>query len=67
MHRMAQAIERAVAARTDKEKERAARWVGAWGLLCGISTSKVRLRNSGIERFPDRRPGRASEGARPEA
>jgi hypothetical protein len=65
MHRMAEAIERAVVAATDKEKERAARWVGAWGLLCGINTSTVRLRDSDIERLPERRQHRASQPARP--
>jgi hypothetical protein len=67
MQRMAEAIERAVVARTDKEKERAARWVGAWGLLCGINTATVRLRDSDIERPPERRQHRAAEASRPAA
>ena len=46
MHRMAKAIERAIAGQTTMEKERAARWAAAWGLLCGIKTSGVRLRDS---------------------
>lgn len=49
MHRMAVAIERAIEARTGKEKERAARWAAAWGLLCGIRTSRVRLRSSEVK------------------
>jgi hypothetical protein len=57
LQRMATAIERAVEVRTSKEKERAARWVAAWGLLCGIKTSSVRLRSSDVARPPDdRRP-----------
>jgi hypothetical protein len=50
MSRMARAIERAVDAPTGKEKERAARWVAAWGMLCGIKTSTVRLRRSDVQR-----------------
>jgi hypothetical protein len=46
MHRMAKAIERAIEGKTSGEKERAARWAAAWGLLCGIKTSGVRLRDS---------------------
>jgi len=46
---MALAIERAIEARTGKEKERAARWAAAWGLLCGIKTRRVRLRSSEIK------------------
>ncbi len=61
MHRMAQAIERAIEARTGKEKERAARWAAAWGLLCGIRTSRVRLRASDVKAQPDEPARRASE------
>lgn len=46
---MARAIERAIEARSGKEKERAARWAAAWGLLCGIKTRRVRLRASEIQ------------------
>ena len=53
MQRMARAIERAVGAATGKEKERAARWVGAWGMLCGIKSSTVRLRQSEVGRGTD--------------
>lgn len=53
MHRMAAAIERAIEARTCKEKERAARWAAAWGLLCGIHTSRVRLRSSEVKPHVD--------------
>lgn len=53
MQRMARAIERAVGAATGKEKERAARWVGAWGMLCGIKSSTVRLRQSEVGRGSD--------------
>jgi hypothetical protein len=61
MSRMARAIERAVEARTSKEKERAARWVGAWGMLCGIKTSTVRLRRSDIQRVGADRHHEASD------
>lgn len=50
MQRMAKAIERAVGAPTGKEKEHAARWVGAWGMLCGIKSSTVRLKQSEVGR-----------------
>jgi hypothetical protein len=53
MHRMARAIERAIEARTGKEKERAAKWAAAWGLLCGINTRRVRLRSSEIKPHVD--------------
>ncbi len=53
MHRMALAIERAIVARTGKEKERAARWAAAWGLLCGINTRRVRLRPSEVKPHPE--------------
>ncbi len=49
MQRMARAIERAIDAQTSKETDRAIRWVAAWGLLCGIQTPGVRLRDSEVE------------------
>jgi hypothetical protein len=45
MSRMGKAIERAIAAKTSKEKTRAAQWAAAWGLLCGITASSTPLRN----------------------
>ena len=48
MERMASAIDRAIGCRTGKEKERAARWAAAWGLLCGIRTEGVKLRRNDI-------------------
>lgn len=48
MQRMGQATERAINAATAPEKERAARWAAAWGLLCGIMTSKVNVKRSDI-------------------
>ena len=44
--RMLAAIERAIAAETDAEKERAARWASAWGALSGIRTPGLRLRRT---------------------
>lgn len=46
MDRMARALERAIEASTITEKERAARWAAAWGLLCDIRTTRVRLKNT---------------------
>lgn len=55
MQRMARAIDRAVRAGNGKEKERAARWAGAWGMLCGIRSATVRLRRAElVERGDDR-------------
>ncbi|HEX9173757.1 MAG TPA: hypothetical protein VF861_13960, partial [Telluria sp.] len=48
MARMGMAIERAITARTSKEKTRAARWAAAWGLLCGINTKQLVLRNDAV-------------------
>ena len=46
MMRMAQAIGRAIAAHGPAEKDRAARWAAAWGVIGGIMTPGVRLRRS---------------------
>lgn len=46
MMRMAQAIGRAIDAPSTAEKDRAARWAAAWGLIGGIMTPGVRLRRS---------------------
>lgn len=55
MQRMARAIDRAVRSGNGKEKERAARWAGAWGILCGIRSATVRLRRAEfVERGDDR-------------
>jgi hypothetical protein len=48
MSRMARAIERAIEAKTIKEKDRAARWVAAWGMLCGIHTNSIKLKRSEV-------------------
>lgn len=61
MHRMALAIKRAIEARTGKQKERAARWAAAWGLLCGIRTTRVRLRSSEVKPHPEAPTRRASD------
>lgn len=53
MQRMARAIERAVRAGSGKEKQRAARWVAAWGMLCGIRSDTVRLRRSDVAQVAD--------------
>ena len=46
MDRMARAIERAIEATTIKEKDHAARWAAAWGMLCGIKTRPVNVQRS---------------------
>ena len=42
MRRMSMAIERAIAARSAREKERAARWAAAWGRILGIDARPAR-------------------------
>jgi hypothetical protein len=61
MQRMAVAIQRAIEDPTDKEKERAARWAAAWGLLCGIRTEGVRLRGSDVQQNIEDRIRRPSD------
>lgn len=51
MRRMAAAIERAIAAVTINEKDMAARWAAAWGLLCGIKTKPVAVKRSDVIRL----------------
>ena len=51
MHRMAAAIKRAIAAVTILEKDQAARWAAAWGLLCGIKTKPVSVKRSNVIRL----------------
>ena len=53
MRRMAAAIERAIAAVTIFEKDNAARWAAAWGLLCGIKTKPVSVKRSDVIRLHD--------------
>ncbi|WP_157778512.1 hypothetical protein [Massilia violaceinigra] len=36
LQRMGAAIERAIVSKLPRDKDRAARWAGAWGLLCEI-------------------------------
>lgn len=61
MRRMARAIERAMQAGSSKESERAIRWVAAWGLLCGIKTPGVRLRDSDVDLLSDARVRQPSD------
>jgi hypothetical protein len=51
MQRMSVAIERAIAAPTIKEKERAARWAAAWGLLCGVTATASDLKRGDIGQY----------------
>lgn len=53
MKRMTVAIARAMQATSAWESEQALRWVAAWGMLCGIKTDSVRLRNSELAPEPE--------------
>ena len=44
MSRMAEAIGRAIKSATPAEKDRAARWAAAWGVVSGIRSRGIRLR-----------------------
>lgn len=44
MFRMIEAIERAIDSETPADKDKAARWAAAWGVVSGIRTAGVRLR-----------------------
>jgi hypothetical protein len=46
MRRMGKAIGRAIQAPSSEQQARAIRWAAAWGLLCGIRSPGVRLRNA---------------------
>ncbi len=46
MLRMVEAIERAIDAPSAADKDRAARWAAAWGVVSGIRTPGIRLRRS---------------------
>lgn len=45
MLRMSRAASRAISAPTPQEQDKAIRWVAAWGLIGGIRSDTVRLRN----------------------
>lgn len=49
MLRMSRAISRAIGAPTPCEQDKAIRWVAAWGLIGGIRSDTVRLRNPEIQ------------------
>lgn len=46
MLRMAEAIGRAIASDLPADKDRAARWAAAWGVISGIRSPGVRLRRN---------------------
>ena len=57
MLRMVAAIGRAIHSSTSAEKDRAARWAAAWGIIGGIRSRGIRLRRdvlSGERRRPSR-------------
>lgn len=54
LQRMVAAIGRAIRADSTSEKDRAARWAAAWGVVGGIRTPGIRLRRSVLF---DRRKG----------
>ena len=48
MLRMVQAIGRAIRSPSNAEKDRAARWAAAWGLVGGIRSRGIRLRRNSL-------------------
>jgi hypothetical protein len=56
MHRMVEAIGRAIDSDSTVEKDRAARWAAAWGAMGGIRSPGVRLRRDVL--IDKRRPPR---------
>ncbi len=48
MYRMSMAIDRAMRAVSPAEKNLAMRWASAWGLMAGIRSSSVRLRDTQV-------------------
>ena len=46
MQRMAQAIGRAIESDANADKDKAARWAGAWGAMGGIRSPGLRLRRN---------------------
>ncbi|MGZ8290750.1 MAG: hypothetical protein ACXW2U_01050 [Telluria sp.] len=64
MLRMSRAIGRAMSAATPCEQERAIRWVAAWGLIGGIRSDSVRLRDAELlPAEPPRRQGQSTSAA----
>jgi len=58
MSRMAEAIGRAIKSTSLADKDRAARWAAAWGIIGGIRTPGIRLRRNGLfNEQNDRRRG----------
>jgi len=56
--RMVQAIGRAIKSPTAVEKDKAARWAAAWGVIGGIHTRGVRLRRDVLGDERRRQPRR---------
>ncbi|HEY0065384.1 MAG TPA: hypothetical protein VGC21_24925 [Telluria sp.] len=50
MLRMAEAIERAIDSELPADKDKAARWAAAWGVVSGIRSPGVRLKRSVLAR-----------------
>ncbi len=55
MLRMVQALARAIDADSSLEKDQAARWVAAWGVISGIRSPGIRLRRSTLFDHPPHR------------
>ena len=55
MLRMVEAIGRAIDSPTDAEKEKAARWAAAWGVISGIRSPGIRLRRTVLDDQRERR------------
>ena len=56
MARMAEAIGRAIKSTAPADKDRAARWAAAWGLVSGIRTRGIRLRRDVLSDERRRQP-----------
>ncbi len=59
MQRMTLAIGRAIVSECDLDKDKAARWAAAWGLVAGIHTRGIRLRRSCLLGTDPGKPGPA--------
>ena len=58
MARMVEAIGRAIKSTTPADKDRAARWAAAWGVVSGIRTRGIRLRRDVLSGERRRQPRR---------
>ena len=57
MLRMVEAIGRAIRSTSSADKDKAARWAAAWGVMSGIRSPGVRLRRDALSDDGRRQPG----------